>query len=216
MRQCGPPIDSPRGMSVVKRRCHGLTAIAQLAGAIGRAHNQIFYGCRKRACGSSGRRLVLAGASAELLRSAGDHRKGGIRIRSERKWPEKVVLDTNQPTFSSSSVEVAQAQEPVEHLPDEMMDHTSVESLAKSLAKPKPDVRAIVADHPPMRAKRGKARAVPSFHVARVRSLTELQGLGEACCWLEPMDGRATSRAGSRKRVARRDSWTGWHLQEAD
>jgi hypothetical protein len=139
-----------------------------------------------------------------------------IRIRSERKWPEKVVLDTNQPIFSSSSVEVAQAQESVEHLPDEMMDHTSVEPLAKSMAKPKPDVRAIVAYHPSMRARRSKARAVPSFYVARVRSLTELQGLGEACCWLEPMVGRTTSRAGSRKRVARRDPWTGWHLQEAD
>jgi hypothetical protein len=139
-----------------------------------------------------------------------------IRIRSERKWPEKVVLDTNQPTFSSSSVEVAQAQESVEHLPDEMMDHTSVEPLAKSMAKPKPDVRAIVAYHQPMRAKHTKVRAVPPTHVARIHSPNELPGLGEACCWFEQMDGRATSRAGSRKRVARHDSWTGWHLQEAD
>jgi hypothetical protein len=125
-----------------------------------------------------------------------------IRIRSERKWPEKVVMDTNQPTFSSSSIEVAQAQEPVEHLPDEMMDQTGVESLAQSVAKPKLDVRPIVAYHPPMRAKRKKARAVPSFHVARVRSPNELQGWGEACCWFEVLDGRTTSRAGSRKRVA--------------
>jgi hypothetical protein len=139
-----------------------------------------------------------------------------IRIRSERKWPDKVVLDTNQPTFSSSSIEVARAQESVEHLPDEMMDQTSVESLAKSMAKPKPNVQPIVAYHPPMRAKRKKARAVPSFHVARVRSPNELQALGEGCCWFEPMDGRTTWRAGSRKRVARRDSWTGWHLPEAD
>jgi hypothetical protein len=139
-----------------------------------------------------------------------------IRIRSERKWPEKVVLDTNQPTFSSSSIEVAQAQESVEHLPDEMMDQTSVESLAKSMAKPTPGVRSIVAYHPSMRAKRKKARAVPSTHVARVRSPNELQGLGDACCWFEPTDGRTTSRAGSRKRVARRDSWTGWHLPEVD
>jgi hypothetical protein len=136
-----------------------------------------------------------------------------IRIRSERKWPERVVLDTNQPTFSSSSIEVAQAQEPVEHLPDEMMDQTSAESLAQSMARPKPDVQPIVAYHPPMRAKRKKARAARSFHVARVRRPNELQGLGEACCWFGSMDGRTTSRAGSRKRGA---SWTAWHLREAD
>jgi hypothetical protein len=126
-----------------------------------------------------------------------------IRIRSERKWPEKVVLDTNQPTFSSSSIEVAQAQEPVEHLPDEMMDQTSVEALTESMTKPKSDVQPIVVYHPPMRARRKKARVAPSFHVARARSPNELQGLGEACCWFEAMDGRTTSLAGSRKRLAR-------------
>jgi hypothetical protein len=62
-----PLIDLPRSMSVIKHRCRGLTAIAQPAGAIGYAHSQIFYGCRKRASGSAaGSRLVFAGASAEL------------------------------------------------------------------------------------------------------------------------------------------------------
>jgi hypothetical protein len=53
-----------------------------------------------------------------------------IRIRSERKWPEKIVLDTDQPTFSPLSIEVAQAQQSVEPLPDEMTDQTSVDALA--------------------------------------------------------------------------------------
>jgi hypothetical protein len=54
-------------MSVVKHRCHGLTAIAQLAGAIGCAHSQIFYGCWKRACGSSvDSQLVFVGAPGEF------------------------------------------------------------------------------------------------------------------------------------------------------
>jgi hypothetical protein len=68
--RCGgvaPLIDLPRKMSVVKHRCDGLTAIVQLAGAIGCAHSQIFYGCRRRACGSSAdSRLVFAGAPAEF------------------------------------------------------------------------------------------------------------------------------------------------------
>ena len=63
-----PLFDLPRNMSVVKHRCHGLTAIAQLAGAVGGAHSQIFYGCRKRACGSSAdSRLVLAGAPRRVF-----------------------------------------------------------------------------------------------------------------------------------------------------
>jgi hypothetical protein len=54
-------------MGVVKHRCQGLTAIAQLTGAIGSAHSQIFYGCRKRALDSSAdSRLVFAGVPAEF------------------------------------------------------------------------------------------------------------------------------------------------------
>jgi hypothetical protein len=139
-----------------------------------------------------------------------------IRIRSERKWPEKVVLDTNQPTFSLSSIEVAEAQESAGYLPDEMTGQASVESLAESMATPQADVRLTVDYPPPMRARRKKVRAVRSFHVARVRSPNELQGLGEACCWFAPTDQRTTSRAGSARRVARRDSRTGWHLLEAE
>ena len=135
-----------------------------------------------------------------------------IRIRSERKWPEKVVLDTGQPTFSSSSVEVTLAQESAGYLPDEMTGQTSVVSLAESMARQQPDVRPTVANPPPVRARRKKVRAVRSFHVARVRGPNELQGLGEACCWFEPTDRRTTSRAGSARRVARRDSRTDWHF----
>ena len=152
--------------------------------------------------------LLVAGWSlpeppASFSDRPGVTERAAIRIRSERKWPEKVVLDTNQPTLSSSSIEVVQDQEPVEHLPDEIMDQPSVESLAQSMAKPNADVRPIVAYHPPMRAKHKKVRAVPPTHVARAHSPGELQGLGEVCCWFASMDGRPTSRAGSRKRVAR-------------
>jgi hypothetical protein len=66
-RGAAPLINLLRNMSVVKHRCQGRTAIAQLAGAIGSAHSQIFYRCRKRACGcSADSRLVFAGAPAEF------------------------------------------------------------------------------------------------------------------------------------------------------
>ena len=54
-------------MNLVKRRRHWLIAIAQFAGAVGVAHSQIFYGCRKRAYASPlDSRLVVAGAPGEF------------------------------------------------------------------------------------------------------------------------------------------------------
>jgi hypothetical protein len=137
-----------------------------------------------------------------------------IRIRSEHKWPEKVVLDTNQPTFSPLSIEVAPAQQSVEPLPDEMTDQTSVNALAK----PNPDEQPTDAHHQPVRAKRKPARAFPSTHVARVlnRNMLPTLGKGEECCRSEWADRPEMWKAASRRRLARRDSAIGWHFPEAD
>jgi len=140
--------------------------------------------------------------------------RAAIRIRSERKWPEKVVLDTSQPTIPPPSIEVAPAEQSVARLPDETTDQTSVDSLAKLNS----DVRPIDARRPPARAKRRAARAFSSTHMARARNRNELPALatGEECCRSEWADRSAISKAASRKRVARRDSWTGWHFPEAN
>jgi hypothetical protein len=137
-----------------------------------------------------------------------------IRIRSERKWPEKVVLDTNQPTFSPLSIEGAPAQQPTEPLHDEMTDQASVDALAK----PNPDARPTDAHRQPARAKSRTARAFSSTHVARARNRDELStlGTGEECCRSEGADRPEMSKAAFRKRVARRDSWIGWHFPEAN
>jgi hypothetical protein len=136
--------------------------------------------------------------------------RAAIRIRSARKWPEKVVLDTNQPTFSLPFIEAPPPQQLVEHLPDEMADQTSVDPLAK----PKPQARPIDTHRPPARAK--TARAVPSAHVARSRRRNELVtlGTGEECCWSEWADRRVGSKAASRKRVVPHGSWTDWQFLE--
>jgi hypothetical protein len=115
--------------------------------------------------------LLIAGWSLpERLQSFPDRpeiiNSTTIRIRSERKWPEKIVLDTDQPTFSPLSIEVAQAQQSVEPLPDEMTDQTNVDALAM----PNPDSRPIDARRQPARVKRKPARAFPSIHVARTRN----------------------------------------------
>jgi len=137
-----------------------------------------------------------------------------IRIASARKWPEKIVLDTSQPTFFPPPIDVAPARDPVERLPDDRTDQLAVAAQADAAAKP--DGRPVVAEHPPVRAWHRRSRAIPSFRVARVHSPNELQGSAEACCWFEPMNRRAPSRPASRNRFARRDSWAGWHFPEAN
>lgn len=125
-----------------------------------------------------------------------------IRIRSERKWPEKVVLDTSQLTIPTPSIEVAPTEQLVARLPDEMTDQTRVDSLAKL----SPDARPIDAHRRPARAKRKPARAFPSTHVVRTRNRNEQPtlGPGEECCRAEWGDRPAMSKAASRKRVAAR------------
>jgi hypothetical protein len=140
--------------------------------------------------------------------------RAAIRIRSERKWPEKVVLDTGQPTIPTPSIEVAPTGPLVARLPDKMTDQTRVDSLAKL----NPDARPIDAHRRPARAKRKPARALPSIHVAKARNRNEPPTLGtaEKCCRSEWTDRPEMSNAESRRRVARRDSWTGWHFPEAN
>jgi hypothetical protein len=140
--------------------------------------------------------------------------RAAIRIRSERKWPEKVVLDTGQLTIPTPSIEVAHTEQLAARLPDEMTYQTRGDSLAKLNS----DARPIDAHRRPARAKRKPARAFPSTHVARTRNRNEQPtlGTGEECCRSEWADRPAMSKAASRKRVARRDSSIGWHLPEAD
>lgn len=135
-----------------------------------------------------------------------------IRIRSERKWLEKVVLDTNQLMIPTPSVEVAPTEQLVERLPDEVTDQTGVDASVR----PESGARPIDAHYKPARGKRRTARAFPSAHVARTRHRNEhpTLGMGEECCWWA--DSPAMSKAASRKRVARRDSWTGGHFPVAN
>jgi hypothetical protein len=63
--------------------------------------------------------LLIAGWSLpELPDRFSDRRDStgavAIRISSARKWPEKVVLDTSQPTFFSPSIDVAPARDLVQ------------------------------------------------------------------------------------------------------
>jgi hypothetical protein len=134
-----------------------------------------------------------------------------IRIRSDHKWPESVVLDTSQPTTPTPSIEVAPSEPLAAPLPDEMTDQTRVEPLARPIAGAQP-----IDAQRPARAKRKLARAFASAHMARTHHRSDQPTLGtsEECCRFGWPDRPATSKAAPRRRVARRDS--GWHFPEAN
>jgi hypothetical protein len=138
--------------------------------------------------------------------------RAAIRIRSERKWPEKILLDTNQLMIPPSPIQVALIEHSVAPLRYEMGDQTRVNALAK-LDR---DVRPTDAHRRAVRAKRKLARALPSTHVASARIRNELPTLGtnEQCCRFEWADRPEISKAESRRRVVRRDSSIGWHFPE--
>jgi hypothetical protein len=138
--------------------------------------------------------------------------RAAIRIRSERKWPEKILLDTNQLTIPPPPIEMALVEQLVAPLSNEIRDQTRVDALAKL----NPDGRPTDAHRPPARARRKPARGLPSTHVASARSRNELPRLGteNQCCRFEWADRPEISKAEPRRRVARRDSWIGWHSPE--
>ncbi|WP_363318138.1 hypothetical protein [Bradyrhizobium sp.] len=88
-----------------------------------------------------------------------------VRIRSDRKWPERVVYDTSLPTIVPPKVEIAVAVDvpaPVaEPVPAKALARESFAQL-KPAADPKPEVKAV-----PKR-KVAKARPVPPTPMMRV------------------------------------------------
>jgi hypothetical protein len=130
--------------------------------------------------------------------------RAAIRIRSAHKWPEKVVLDTSQPTIAPPAVEEPLAAQPVRLSPDEARDQSNLEALAEL----EPDTPSAAVDHPTFRIKRGLARIARSKRVARApvtRRLARAEA-GGGCCqfgWID--NGQTSSNAMSRRHAA--SSW---------
>ena len=126
-----------------------------------------------------------------------------IRIKSAHKWPEKIVLDTKQPTIAPPAVEEPPAAQPVRLPPDEAAEQSNLEALAQL----KPELPSAV-DHPTLRIKRSLARTARSKRVARgpvTRPLARAEA-GGGCCqfgWID--NGQTSSDAMSRRHAA--SSW---------
>ena len=127
-----------------------------------------------------------------------------IRIKSERKWPEKIVLDTSQSMIAPPAVEESPAA-PSVRLP---ADGPGDQSNLKALAQLKPDAPSAVVDHPTLRIKRVLTRTARSKRVARIpatRRLAKAEADGSCCGfgWID--NGQTGSNDMSRRRAA--SSW---------
>jgi hypothetical protein len=124
-----------------------------------------------------------------------------IRIKSARKWPEKVVLDTSQPTITPPAVEEPPAAQSVRLPPDEPGDESNLEAMAQL----KPYRQPAAVDHPTLQIKRGVARTSRSRRVARGSITHRLARAetGRGCCQFDK--GQASSNAMPSRRAA--SSW---------
>jgi hypothetical protein len=121
-----------------------------------------------------------------------------IRIKSARKWPEKVVLDTSQPTITPPVIEEPSAAQSVWLPPDEARHKSNLEAMAQL----KPDIPSAAVDHPTLQIKRGAARTARSRRVA-TGSITHRLARAETgteCCQFDK--GQASSNAMPSRRAA--------------
>jgi hypothetical protein len=131
--------------------------------------------------------------------------KATIRIRSEHKWPEKIVLDTSNPTMTALVVAdppVTQSSVPLP--PDRAPGQASLDSMGQLESDPQP----VAIDLPTLQSRRGVARTARSRHVARSSITHRLAGAetGRGCCQFRWIDSHQTKSHG----VSRRQAASSW------
>jgi hypothetical protein len=105
-----------------------------------------------------------------------------IRIKSERKWPDKIEFDTGQPTIvPSADVASPVGAPPVLPQPEETTGKPRLEALAQLI----PDTRLTATRRRTVQIKPRLARTSRSVRVARVPAADRLAefDVREACCW---------------------------------
>lgn len=128
-----------------------------------------------------------------------------IRIKSARKWPEEVVLDTSQPTISSPAVEGPSTAHSV-RLP---ADEAETQSNLEAMAQVKPVTQPAAVDRPTLQVKRRAARIAGSKR--RITRRLARAAAGGGCCQLGWIDnGQAISNAMPRGTLRRHGPWSEW------
>jgi hypothetical protein len=130
--------------------------------------------------------------------------KSIIRIKSAHKWPEKIVLDTTQPTITPLAVAEPPATQSVRLPPAEAREQSNLQAMARW----KPDTPSAAVDHSALRIKRGLAGVARPQRLARgpvTRRLARTE-VGGVCCqfgWID--NAQTSSNATSRRHIA--SSW---------
>jgi hypothetical protein len=125
-----------------------------------------------------------------------------IRIRSEQKWPEKIVLDNSKPNMTACAVAdppVTPSSVPLP--PDQAPSLANLDSMVQLGPEPQP----VTIDLPTLQSRRRVARTARSKHVTRgavTRRLAKVEA-GSSCCQFGWIDSDQTnSNAISRRHVA--------------
>ena len=132
-----------------------------------------------------------------------------IRIKSERKWPEKIEFNTRQPTIVPPAGGVSSVAELPAPLPPEA---TTGKPRFEALAQLSPDTRLSAIRRPAVQTKRRLVRTSRLNRVAKVPAANRLAGVnaGEACCRFGSANHwQASPKATARRRAAPLSS-TGW------
>jgi hypothetical protein len=126
-----------------------------------------------------------------------------IRIKSDYKWPEKVILDTSQLTITPPVVMAPPTIQSSIPLPsDKAPDHSNLE--ARGLLKP--DTRPAAINHPTPQSKLRLARTARSRRAARGPVIHRRTVMSRDCCQFGWVDsGQTSSNAMPPRRAA--SSW---------
>jgi hypothetical protein len=126
-----------------------------------------------------------------------------IRIKSAHKWPEKVILDTSQPTVKPPVIRDPPAIQPSILPPsNKAPDQSNLEAMALL----KPDTPPAAINHSSPQIKRGVTRTDRSRRVARAPDTDRRTEMGGGCCQLGRADsGQSSSNAMPPRRAA--SSW---------
>jgi hypothetical protein len=113
-----------------------------------------------------------------------------IRIKSAHKWPEKVILDTSQPTITPPVVMDPPAIQPSISPPsDKAPDQSSLEAMALL----EPDTQPAAVNHSTLQIKRGAARTARPRRVAGGPVTHRGTAMGGGCCRFGWVDNGLTS-----------------------
>jgi hypothetical protein len=99
-----------------------------------------------------------------------------IRIKSARKWPEKVVLDTSQQIVTPPVIEEAPAARPFRLSYDRVENRSDFEAMAQL----KPDAQLAAVENAARRVERGSAKTARSAR--RITHRVARTEAGGSCC----------------------------------